>query len=161
SATRAPQWRQYSWPETIGSAHRGHVVIASGQLGRARLRRPTELTSTRRTEPRAEEDRRATQTHRPAASTAHASRAVERRVDLLDARLDRNELGASLDDETSVEAVPLVHLECQAAEIAEPLLAHLEERVPFALELPRGGYDVGSTALRHHASLELEHDESV
>ena len=67
---------------------------------------------------------------------------VEQRVDLLDARLDRDELGASLDDETGVEAVALVHLERQAAKVAEALLADFEEGLPLALQLARRRNDV-------------------
>ena len=57
-------------------------------------------------------------------------------------RLDCHELRAALDDQTCVEAVALVHLEREPAEVAQPLLAHLEQRLPLALELARRRRDV-------------------
>ena len=70
------------------------------------------------------------------------ARPVEQRVDLLDACLDRDELGAALDDEPRVEPVALVHLERKPAEVAQSLFAHLEQRLALALELTRRRNDV-------------------
>ena len=50
----------------------------------------------------------------PAPLCAGARASVEERVDLLHARVDRDELGAALDHEPGVEAIALVHLEGEA-----------------------------------------------
>ena len=96
------------------------------------------------------------------------ARAVEQRVDLLDAGLDCDELGAALDDEPRIETVALVHLEREPAEVAQPLLANLEQRLPLALELAGGRNDVSrrpssrSRAARSRPPrLELEDDETL
>ena len=95
---------------------------------------------------------------------------VEERVDLLDASLDGDELGAALDDEAGVEAVALVHLERESTEVAQPLLAHLEEGFALALELTRGRDDVAFRRTRSRrrrmvghrpTTLELEDDETL
>ena len=82
------------------------------------------------------------------------------------ARLDRHELGAALDHEPGVEAISLVHLEREAAEVAQPLLAHLEQRLALALELAGRRDDVRRPLAQRtggsspSVTLELEHDET-
>src|SRR5262249_12985403 len=67
---------------------------------------------------------------------------VEEGVDLLDPRLDRDELRAPLDEEPGVESVALVHLECETAEVSKPLLADEEQCLALAPELAHGWHDV-------------------
>jgi hypothetical protein len=43
----------------------------------------------------------------------------------VDSNLDRDELGAAFDDEPGGESVSLVHLEGEAAQVAESFVAHL------------------------------------
>ena len=91
---------------------------------------------------RSEEDRRAADADGAATASPDERASVEERVDLLHACLDRDELGAALDDEPGVEPVALVHLEREPAEVAQSLFAHLEERLALALELARRRDDV-------------------
>ena len=90
-------------------------------------------------ETRAEKERRAADAHALPASAGRRRASVEQGVDLLHPRLDGDELGAALDDEAGVEAVALVHLERESAQVAEPVLAQLEKRLALALQLPRRG----------------------
>jgi hypothetical protein len=89
-----------------------------------------------------EEERGSADAKRAGAAGADAGRPVEEGVDLLEADLDRHELGATLDDELRAESVPLVHLEREPSEVAKPFLAQAQERLPLALELSRWRDDV-------------------
>ena len=62
----------------------------------------------------------------------------------MDPRLERDQVGAALDQQILAEAVAPVHLERQAAEVAEPVLAHAHERAALATELARGGRDAAA-----------------
>ena len=95
------------------------------------------------------EERRAARADR-ALAPCGARRPARMRVDLGDTRLDRDELGAALDDERLVEVVAPVHLEREAAEVAEAVLAQHEERATLATELARGRRG-GSLEERHAA----------
>ena len=86
-------------------------------------------------------------------ASLYARSAVEQRIDLLDASLDGDELGAALDDEAGVEAVAFVHLERKTSEVAEPFLANLEERLSLALQLADGGDDVPAATARRSVLL--------
>ena len=87
----------------------------------------------------------------------------------MNAGFDGDELCAALDDETRVEAISLVHLESQSTEIAQPFLAHQEQRLAFASKLPgcrRGdgrhrlaGRPAVFSLSRHGPRLELKDDE--
>src|SRR4029450_2914199 len=106
------------------------------------LRAAAERATTRRAVARVEQDRRAADADGAAPAAADPGCAVQERVDLLDAGLDRDELGAALDDHPGIDPVALVHLEREASEIAEPLLANLEQSLALALELAGGRNDV-------------------
>ena len=67
--------------------------------------------------------------------TTTEARAADEGIDLRDPGLDGNELGAPLDDEPFVELVAAVHLEREAAKVAQPLLTEEEERASLASEL--------------------------
>ena len=73
------------------------------------------------------------------ASAPQATRALEERVDLARARLDRDELGAALDDQRLVEVVTPVHLERQPAELAQPILAEEQQRPALAAQVAGRG----------------------
>ena len=119
------------------------AVVSSASASTLRPRRATGRRS-RRTARRGAAARRRCRRRR--LLRREGRRPVEQRVDLLHARLDRDELGAALDDEARVEPVALVHLEREAAEVAKPLLAHLEQRLALALELASGWDDVRGRA---------------
>ena len=61
----------------------------------------------------------------------------ERGVDLMDSRFEDEYFAALLEEEVLTEAVPARHLEREAAEVANPILAHACERSPFAAESTR------------------------
>jgi len=84
-----------------------------------------------------DQDRRAADADRPLPPAQTG--ALQVRVDLGDAGLDRDELGASLDDERLVEVVATVHLERQPAEVAETVFPQEQERPPLAPEIARRG----------------------
>ena len=86
-----------------------------------------------RAEARADQERRAAGADR--ALPPAQARPADERVDLGDARLDRDELGTALHDRRLVELVAAVHLEREAAEVAQPLLAEHEERAALAPQL--------------------------
>jgi hypothetical protein len=62
----------------------------------------------------------------------------EQRVELREPLLEADELRAPVDEEILAELVPPVHLEDEAAEVAQPALAELQERAPLAAELSCG-----------------------
>ena len=107
-----------------------------------------ERATAARAEARADQERRAAGADRPL--SAPEAGAADERVDLRDAGLDRDELGAALDDEPFVELVAAVHLERQPAEVAEPLLAQEEERSALAPQLA-GGRRCGLASEERHA----------
>ena len=88
-------------------------------------------------EARADQDRRAADADRPL--PAAQARALQVRVDLGDARLDRDELGAPLDHERLVEVVAAVHLERQPPEVTQTVLPQEEQRPPLAPQVARRG----------------------
>ena len=90
----------------------------------------------------AEKKRSTADAYGSSASATEARRPVEQSVDLLNPNLDRDELGAALDDESRAEPVALVHLEGKSAQIAESLFAHLEKRLALPLQLPHRWDDV-------------------
>ena len=112
----------------LGRAHAERVLAAPLDH--------VERAAAARAEARADQDRRAAGADR--ALSAPETGAADERVDLRDAGLDRDELRAPLDDEPFVEVVAAVHLEREAAEVAEPLLAQEEQRSALAPQLAGG-----------------------
>jgi hypothetical protein len=68
-------------------------------------------------------------------SSAGGDHRRKERVELLQAFVERNELVAALDEEILAELVAAEHLQHQAAEIAEALLADTQERAALSAEL--------------------------
>src|SRR5262249_60192165 len=101
-----------------------------------------ELAAAGRAEASSEEDGRTADAEGAGPSSPYARGSVEQRVDLLDARLDRDELRAALDDEAGIEPVALVHLEREASEVAQALLPNLEQGLPLSSQLTRRRNDV-------------------
>jgi len=62
-------------------------------------------------------------------------RAPEQRGQLVDSCLEPDQLRAPLQEEILAKAVAAVHLEREAPEIAEPLLAHPHQRAPLSTQL--------------------------
>ena len=133
--SRSPHSRQYSWPAATPSPQRGQARHPSASTA-ARL--VDQRAAAARAEAGADQQRRAAGADRGAAAP-QPPRALEQRVDLARARLDRDELGAALDDERLVEVIAAVHLEREAAELAQPVLAEEQERPALAPEVARGG----------------------
>jgi len=99
----------------------------------------------------AEQDRGAAEADRAAAARTQADRAVEEGIDFAHAGLDGDDLRTTLDEEIGVETVAFVHLEREAAEIAQPFLPYHEQRLSLALELARGRDDVGGVGIFLHS----------
>jgi hypothetical protein len=91
---------------------------------------------------RTEEKGCAADAHSAPAASAKSRGAVEQRIYLLNASFQRDELRAALHYQGCVETVSFVHLECEATQVSEPLLTHLEKRLPFSLELAGRWHDV-------------------
>jgi hypothetical protein len=91
---------------------------------------------------RSEEDGSPADTDGSGSPTTNACSPVEQGIDLLYPCFDRHQFRATLDYQRGAEAVSLVHLEREPAEVAESLLPHLEKRFALALQLPRRGNDV-------------------
>jgi hypothetical protein len=89
-----------------------------------------------------EKEWRSADADRSAASGSEAHGAVEKRVDLLHTSFDSDELRAAFDHEPRVEAVALVHLEREAAEVAQALFANEEQSLSLPLQLPDRWHDV-------------------
>ena len=68
------------------------------------------------------------------APRAAAASRRQQGVELLEALLERDEVGAALGYELDAKPVPPEHLEDEAAEVADPLLALAQERSLLALE---------------------------
>ncbi len=61
-----------------------------------------------------------------------------KRVELRQALLEPDELGATVDEQVLAELVAAVHLEHETAEVAQASFAQLEERAALAAHLARG-----------------------
>lgn len=59
-------------------------------------------------------------------------------LDLVEAAIEIDELGASLTDERIVEPILAKHLENEPAEVAKALVSHLEEHTSLAPQRARG-----------------------
>jgi hypothetical protein len=64
----------------------------------------------------------------------------------VDARLEADQLGAALEQQVFAEAVTAIHLEREAAKVAQLLLAQPEEGAPFAPEVAALAPDVAVVA---------------
>ena len=67
-----------------------------------------------------------------------ALRRAEEHVELVDPRLEPDQLGTALEQEVLAEAVAPVHLEREAPEVAQLLLAQPHERAPLPPQGARG-----------------------
>ena len=137
--SRSPHSRQYSWPARDGAPQRGHARPRSSLTRRCPRRRRRRRARARSSGRSARRSGAARRTCRSRAGAGASPAPADERVDLRDARLDRDELGAALDDERLVELVAAVHLEREAAEVAQPVLAEQEQRAALAPQVARGG----------------------
>lgn len=133
-----------STPGPEPPAPRSEDRCSFGPVERGRLggSAPTDRPPARGAKVRAQEERRPADAHCAASTLSKSRRAVEERIDFLDTCLERNELRAALHHQGGIESVTLVHLECESAQITEPLFPHLEKRLALSLELARGGHNV-------------------
>jgi hypothetical protein len=88
---------------------------------------------------RAHDDRRPTFAAVAETRTAGRQRGLEQGVDLTEAVLDRDYFQALLDEQILAETVTAVHLEHEAAEIADALLAGAHEGTALAAQRTGGG----------------------
>src|SRR5207247_9010313 len=94
---------------------------------------------------------RPAQHRRTAGAAGDTAVGVQQVVDLDEPGVDADELGAALGEEVLAEASPPVQLDEEAAEVAQLLLADLQQRALFATELP-GVRPPRSDALRTGAA---------
>jgi hypothetical protein len=66
-------------------------------------------------------------------------RGRQKDVELSEPVIESDELCAAVDEQVLAELVPPVHLEHQAAKVAEPLLAQSQQRASVSAELARWG----------------------
>ena len=120
---------------------RGACSAGSGSSG-ADHGAPGRLRSTGRpqvgAEARAPESGRAALAARVVRAAPGTLRGAEQDVELVDARLEADQLRAALEQQILAEAVAPVHLEREPAEVAQLLLAQPQERAALAAELARG-----------------------
>ena len=139
-ASRRPHSRQYSWPGSTAAQQRGQRSCA----GVAHFARSAEPRAGATGRPQFAQKREPQSSGAP-----HSQRAVrgvagagtpvaEQRVELVDARLEPDQVGAALEQQVLAEAVAPVHLEREPAEIAQLLLTQAQERAPLAPELAGG-----------------------
>ena len=88
---------------------------------------------------RAPEDRRSALAAGGGADAAARHGGGEQGVELGEPLLEADELRAAVDEQVLAELVAAVHLEDEAAEVAEARLAELEEGAALAAELSWGG----------------------
>ena len=62
----------------------------------------------------------------------------------MDSRLERDQVGAALDEQVLAEAVAAVHLEREPAEVAQALLANAHQGPPLPAEFARGWCDAAA-----------------
>src|SRR6188508_1216171 len=116
---------------SAGSAAGGRSSCSSRRAGSA----GGDRAAARSAEARAPEQRRAAVAARGAGRGGGGANGAEQDVELVDARLEADQLGAALEQQVLTEAVAPVHLQRQPAEVAQLLLTETQERLALAPEL--------------------------
>lgn len=114
----------------LGVGRKCGVAVRTGDDGRSCDNCPTAV----RAEVCTPDEGRAAFASRRRRGAARGNRDGEERVELLQPLVECDQLVAPLDEQVLPELVPAVHLQHQAAEIAEPVLPDAQERSSLATE---------------------------
>ncbi len=101
----------------------GAPALRAGDHGRGRPGRPATVGA----EVRSPQEGCAARAARRRSGPAQGDRGREERLNLLQALVECSQLLAAIDEEILAELIPAKHLQHQAAEIAEPLFAQLQQ----------------------------------